>query len=126
MRRVRDELLGSTEEGRGWIALFERVRTPLLTPVLGDPDLAGRAGRLMAAAGAQVADDSAVLAREIAGKARDFVNALAERGPAELRRELRIAQDRLGTFAGLSTAEIMRALMGRGSGNGSGPVRCVS
>jgi hypothetical protein len=118
--------LGSTEEGRGWIALFERVRTPLLTPVLENPDLAGRAARLVAAAGAQVADDSAVLAREIAGEARDFVNALAERGPAELRRELRIAQDRLGTFAGLSTAEIMRALMGRGPGNGSGPVRCVS
>jgi hypothetical protein len=126
LRRARDELLGSTEEGRDWIALFERVQTPLLTLVLDNPDLAGRAARLVAAAGAQVADDSAVLAPEIAGEARDFMDAVAECAPAELHRELRLVQDRLGTFAGLSTAEIMRALMGRGPGDGSGPVRSVS
>ncbi|MCU1548620.1 MAG: peptidase carboxypeptidase [Arthrobacter sp.] len=120
LRRVRDELLGSTEAGRGWIALFERIQTPLLTVVLEDPDLAGRAARLVAGAGAQVTDDSAVLAPEFAGEARQFVNALAERAPAELRRELRIVEEHLAGFAGLSTAEILHSLAERGPGNGSG------
>jgi hypothetical protein len=120
LRRVRDELLGSTEEGRGWIALFERVQTPLLTIVLEDPDLAGRAARLVADAGTQVTDDSAVLTPEVAGAARQFVNALAGRGPAELRGDLRIVGDRLAGFAGLSTAEIVHALMERGPGDVAG------
>jgi hypothetical protein len=124
LRRVRDELLGSTEEGRGWIALFERVQTPLLATVLEDPDLAGRAARLLADAGNQVSDDRAVLTPEIAGAARQFVNDLAERGPTEVRPDLRTVGERLAGFAGLATAEILHSLMQHGPDNvhGSGPL----
>ena len=117
LRRVRDELLASTHSGRGWIALMERVQAPLLTIVLEDPDLAGRAARLVADAGAQAAEDSAVLDPDVARDARDFVNTLAGRGPAELRNDLRILGERLVGFAGLSTAEIVRSLMERGPGD---------
>ncbi|WP_087873270.1 M14 family zinc carboxypeptidase [Arthrobacter globiformis] len=123
LRRVRDELLGNTEEGRGWIALFERVQTPLLAIVLEDQDLAGRAAHLLADAGTQVSDDRAVLTPEVAGAARQVVNDLAERGPSELRRDLHTVGERLAGFAGLSTTEILHSLMERGpdNGNGSGP-----
>lgn len=110
LRRVRDEL-GGTEEGRGWIALFEQLQAPLINIVLEDPELAGRAARLVAAAGAQVTDKGAILAPETTGEAREFMHALAERGPAELRDDLQAVQDRLRAFAGLSTAEIVRSLI---------------
>jgi hypothetical protein len=123
LRRVRDELLGSTGEGRGWIALFERVQTPLLAIVVEDQDLAGRAARLLADAGNQVSDDRAVLTPEIAGAARQFVNDLAGRGPTEVRPDLRTVGERLAGFAGLSTAEILHSLMQHGPDDvhGSGP-----
>lgn len=123
LRRVRDEL-GSTEEGRGWIALFERVQGPLPAVVLEDEELSGRAASLLADVGAQVSDDRAVLAPEAAVAARQFVDDLAGRGPSELRRDLRTAGERLAGFAGLSTAEILHSLMKRGpdNGNGSAPL----
>jgi murein tripeptide amidase MpaA len=126
LRRVRDEILGNTEEGRGWIALFERVQTPLLAIVLEDQDqdqnqdLAGRAARLLADAGRLVSDDRAVLTPEIAAAARQFVNDLAERGPSELRRDLHTVGERFAGFAGLSTAEILHSLMENGPDNGNG------
>jgi hypothetical protein len=113
LRRVRDEL-GGTEEGRGWITLFEQLQAPLVNIVLEDPELAGRAARLVTAAGAQVADDGAVLASETTGEAYEFMQALVERGPEELRDDLQAVQDRLGALVGLSTAEIVHSLVVRG------------
>ncbi|WP_164200429.1 M14 family zinc carboxypeptidase [[Micrococcus luteus] ATCC 49442] len=113
LRRVRDEL-GGTEEGRGWITLFEQLQAPLVNIVLEDPELAGRAARLVTAAGAQAADDGAVLASETTGEAHEFMQALAERGPEELRDDLQAVQDRLGALVGLSTAEIVHSLTERG------------
>lgn len=113
LRRVRDELAG-TEEGRGWIALFEQLQMPLVNIVLGDPELAARAARLVTAAGAQAADNGAVLAPETTGEAREFMQTLAERGPAELRDDLQAVQDRLGASVGLSTAKIVHSLVARG------------
>ncbi|NKX55831.1 M14 family zinc carboxypeptidase [Arthrobacter mobilis] len=125
LRRVRDELLGSTGQGRAWITLFEQLQAPLISIVLQDPELAGRAARLVSAAGAQVTDDGAVLDPETAGEARGFVHALAERGPAELRSDLQLVQERLAAFAGLSTAEILKSLTERGPADASVPDRPV-
>lgn len=122
LRRLRDEL-GRTEEGRGWIALFEQLQAPLVNIVLEDPDLAGRAARLVAAAGAQVASEGAILTPETADEALQFVDALAEHGPAELRPDLQAVRDRLGAFAGLSTTEIVHQLMQRGPVGASVPAR---
>jgi hypothetical protein len=66
------------------------------------------------AAGAQVADDGAVLASETTGEAYEFMQALVERGPEELRDDLQAVQDRLGALVGLSTAEIVHSLTERG------------
>ena len=120
LRRVRDQLLGSTEQGRGWIALFERVQTPLIKMVLEDPDLAVRAALLVTAAGAQVNDDDAVLTPEIASEAHEFVKTLAGRSLAGLRPDLEIVKDRMDAFEGLSTAEILQSLMERGPAGTSG------
>ncbi|SFT91843.1 M14 family zinc carboxypeptidase [Arthrobacter sp. ov118] len=122
LRRVRDEL-GGTEEGRGWIALFEQLQAPLVSLVLEDPQLAGRAARLVTAAGAQLASEGAILAPETAYEALQFVDALAEHGRAELRPDLQVVRERLGAFAGLSTAEIVHELMERGPVDASVPGR---
>ena len=40
LRKIRDEFLSTTEAGRDWIALFERVQTPLIGVLLDDDDSA--------------------------------------------------------------------------------------
>ena len=113
LRRVRDDLLATTDAGRQWIALFERVQTPLIGVVLDDERLAGRAAELLASAGAQVGDEKAVLPADVAQQARDLVADLAERAPGEHRGDLRAVSDVLEEVEGRSTSEIMRALMSR-------------
>ncbi|MDP9984842.1 murein tripeptide amidase MpaA [Pseudarthrobacter oxydans] len=122
LRRIRDEL-GGTEEGRSWIALFEQLQAPLITIVLGNPELAGRAARILTAAGAQVGSDGAILAPETASEALQFVDVLAGHGREELRPDLQVVRERLGAFAGLSTAEIVRSLMEQGPAHASVPGR---
>lgn len=80
-RHVRDDLLATTPAGREWIALFERVQTPLIGVVLHDARLAGLAAELLASAGAQVVDERAVPSGAVARQARELVEALSERGP---------------------------------------------
>jgi hypothetical protein len=47
LRRIRDELLATTEAGRAWIALFQRAQLPLLTTLLADEQLSAQAAELV-------------------------------------------------------------------------------
>ena len=47
LRRIRDEVLATTEAGRAWIALFERVQLPLLTTLMADEKLSSQAAELV-------------------------------------------------------------------------------
>ena len=111
LRHVRDDLLATTDAGRAWIALFERIQTPLIGSVLDDERLVGRAAELLTSAGALVGDETSVLGPEVAQQARDLVAELAERAPDEHRGDLRAVSDALVDLEGRSTPDVIRALM---------------
>lgn len=121
LRRVRDELLATTPEGREWIALFERVQTPLMGLLLEDERLGRRAAELVTAAGALVADEQRALDQELAEQARSFLDELEQRAPSELRADLRAVAQPLHDAAGRSAPEIIRMLMARGPQTGGAP-----
>lgn len=122
LRRVRDELLATTPEGRGWIALFERVQTPLMGALLEDEQLGRRAAELLAGAGALLADEERVLDPDLADQARSLLDDLAERAPSrELQDDLRAVAQPLHDAAGRPAPEIIRMLMARGPQTGSAP-----
>lgn len=115
LRRVRDELLATTPAGRQWIALFERVQTPLLGVVLADEGLAGSAAELLAAAGSLLADDGNVLDPEVATRAAGFLGRLEGAGVSRaVRRDLRAVAAILEEVAGQPVADILQRLMARG------------
>ena len=115
LRRIRDELLATTPAGRQWIALFERVQTPLLGVVLGDERLAGEAAELIARASSLLAEERATLEPEVARRAAAFLGRLEGGGVSRaVRRDLRAVADALEEAAGHPVADVMQRLMARG------------
>jgi murein tripeptide amidase MpaA len=115
LRRVRDELLATTPAGREWIALFERVQTPLMGVILADQRLTAAAAELVTRAGSLVADEQNVLDREVADQAGSFVRDIEDRGVSRASRaDLRAVRETLEEVAGRPAAEIVRILMARG------------
>jgi len=120
LRRVRDELFDTTSAGRDWIALFERVQTPLLTVVLEDERLSGTAAELLSQAGSLFADDEATVDRHVVNEALALLRELEERAPSrEARTDLRVMRAALEQAEGQSAPEIVRTLMARGPETGS-------
>ncbi|MET0522695.1 MAG: M14 family zinc carboxypeptidase [Jiangellaceae bacterium] len=119
LRRVRDEVLGTTAAGRQWIALFERVQTPFLTVVLADERMAAEIGALMTAAGELLADDRRTLDRDLLDRTLRVLRALDERAPTETERGgLRTVQARLESFEGRPASQIIDTLLARGPDDG--------
>jgi murein tripeptide amidase MpaA len=115
LRRVREDLLGTTPAGREWIALFERVQTPLLGVVLTDDRLSRTAAELVTRAGALVTDDEAVLDREIVDQALSLLGELDERAPSgEVRNDLRAVRERLARGEGRRSSDLLRDLVAEG------------
>ena len=112
LRRIRDDLLATTEAGRAWIALFERVQLPLLTTLMADEQLSSQAAELVKRA--------AELAKSYRTRVRDadveaairFVRTLVE-APEPRRYALTCAQSSAGSkpCAGLTTARVLASLM---------------
>jgi murein tripeptide amidase MpaA len=120
LRRVRDELLATTPAGREWIALFERVQTPLIGVVLADERLSGAAAELVTSAVALLADEQRRLDRELADQARSFLRELEDRGVSRaVRADLRAVGEILEEVgADRPAAEIVREIMARGPRTG--------
>lgn len=115
LRRVRDELLGTTEAGREWIALFERVQTSVIGAVLDDEQLLSAAAELVRTAGTLVAHERAVLDRDTIEHAVAFVRSLSRRAVSDdIRADLRAVTGWLDAAAERSSSELIRALMGHG------------
>jgi murein tripeptide amidase MpaA len=96
LRRVRDELLATTDAGREWVALFERVQTPLLGALMGDEALLAEAGELVKRAADLSRDDSEALTDEDVDRGIRVVRTLAKKAEApEVRRDLRAVEARL-------------------------------
>lgn len=115
LRRVRDEVLGSTEAGREWITLFERVQAPLVPALLADDELASEAARLVEAAGRMVEDDEAVLPDEEVERGLSLVRRLAEATESDdVRADLETVVGRLEDLRGQTSRGAIEALMQRG------------
>lgn len=117
LRSVRDDLLATTPAGREWIALFERVQTPLLGVVLADQRLTRAAADLLAAADDALRDDERALPEELVDRAGQLVDGLTERAPGRaVAADLAAVRRALGRARGGSTADAVRDLMRQGPG----------
>ena len=87
LRRIRDEVLATTEAGRAWIALFERVQTPLLGALLADERLLAEAGELIRRAAALARDDSQALTDDDVERGIRVVRALSKQAECTGRAE---------------------------------------
>lgn len=124
LRRVRDELFATTPAGREWIALYERVQTPLTAVVLEDERLARRAADVLARAGGLFRDEEATVPGDVVDEALEILRELEERAPTDdVRAELRTLRPVLEQAAGRSTAEMVQALMARGPETGEQTVQ---
>jgi hypothetical protein len=112
LRRVRDEVLATTEAGREWIALFERAQLPLLTTLMADEQLASQ--------GAELVKRAADLAKSPRARIRDadvdgairFVRTLGKaRAAAEVRSDLRALERRFEMLRSLTSARALESLM---------------
>jgi hypothetical protein len=114
MRRVRHELLATTEAGRQWIALFERAQLPLTTVLLDDDQLLETAKQLVRRAAAYAEDDESQLADDDVQLGLSMVAMLAERPEAqEVRAELDAVESQLREFGGVIMREAIEELMRR-------------
>ena len=116
LRRVRDELLATTDAGREWIALFERVQAPLLRAVMADERLAREAGELLAVTGELLADNHRVIDGDTVARAATALRTLDESMPEE-RAELRAVLARLETATNRRATEVIDTLLAHGPDN---------
>jgi murein tripeptide amidase MpaA len=119
LRHVRDDLLATTENGRDWIALFERVQSQLLGIVLSDERLSQEAAKLVELAGRLVQEESDPIPAEAVESALYLIHDLSERSDSpEVRTDLEAVSAELSQLSGLTSADAIATLMRRGPGGG--------
>ena len=112
LRRIRDELLATTEAGREWIALFERVQLPLLTTLMADEQLSSQAAVLVKRAAELTKSTRARIRDEDVDGAIRFVRTLGKApAAAEVRADLRAVERRLEALRGLTSSRALASLM---------------
>ncbi|CAM5269007.1 M14 family zinc carboxypeptidase [Streptomyces hirsutus] len=117
LRRFREEVLASTEAGREWIALIERVELPTASILFTDERLAGRAAALIERAGKLFEDERSVVGDEDVDRGRALLNELAERAGAEdaqVRTDLEAVGAALEQARKTPSAEVLKQLTSRG------------
>ena len=112
LRRIRDEVLATTEAGRAWIALFERAQLPLLTTLMANEALSSQAAELVKRA-AEITKSGRARVREadVDGALRFVRMAGKVPAAAEVRTDLRAVERRLEALRGLTTARALESLM---------------
>jgi len=111
LRDVRDGLLAATEAGRGMIALFERIQTPLLGAVLADEALIRDAMGLLERARELVEDDEAIVSDRDVRRGLALLDSLARRETSrDVRRDLATVRKRLERAGGASERTILEDL----------------
>lgn len=115
LRRVRDERLATTDAGREWIALVERVQGRLVGIVLGDERLSREAAHLLEVAGRLALDEGSRATEDDIERALSFMRELRERPEtSDIRAALDVATAELTEMRGLTTGESLARLMQRG------------
>jgi murein tripeptide amidase MpaA len=114
LRRVRDDLLGTTEAGREWIALFERVQGALFPIVLGDERLSNEAAGLLERAGRIVEDEKVTVTEEDVERGLSLIRQLADRAESDdVRSDLEAVSAALTSIRGRTSGEAIETLMQR-------------
>jgi murein tripeptide amidase MpaA len=112
LRRIRDEVLATTEAGRAWIALFERAQLPLLTTLMADEQLSSQAAVLVKRAAELTKSTRARMRDADVDGAIRFVRTLSKvPAAAEVRADLRAVERRLEALRGLTSARALASLM---------------
>jgi hypothetical protein len=120
LRSVRDDLLGTTGPGREWIALFERVQTPLVGMVLEDQRLADAAGSLVERMGSFIQAEESTISDDDVELGTSVIRELMERSESrETLADLQAVATRLREMAGLRPREAIERLMRRGPHRGN-------
>jgi hypothetical protein len=115
LRRVRDELLATTEAGREWIDLFERAQGRLVAVVLTDERLSADAAALLERAAALVEDESATVSDDDVERARSLMRRLSEESKDEnVRADLDAVSAEVERMSGRTSREAIEGLMRRG------------
>ena len=112
---MRDDLLGTTGPGREWIALFERVQTPLVGMVLEDQRLADAAASLVERIGSFIQAEESTISDDDVELGTSVIRELMERSESrEVQADLRAVATRLREMVGLRSREAIERLMYRG------------
>jgi murein tripeptide amidase MpaA len=112
LRRIRDEVLATTEAGRAWIALFERAQLPLLTTLMADEQLSSQAAVLVKRAAELTKSTRARMRDADVDGAIRFVRTLSKVPAAvEVRADLRAVERRLDALRGLTSARALASLI---------------
>jgi murein tripeptide amidase MpaA len=112
LRRVRDELLATTDAGRAWIRLFERAQGRLVPIVLGDERLAREAAALLETTAKLVEDDEAEVPREDVERATALFGELAKRSEdGEVQADLEAVNAQIVQLGGRTSREAIEMLM---------------
>jgi murein tripeptide amidase MpaA len=112
LRRVRDDLLGTTDAGRQWIALFERAQGQLIGLALGDERLARDAAALLERAARALDDDQATVTKNDVERARSLLGELSKGADSDdVRRDLNAAIAAITQMAGRTSREAVETLM---------------
>lgn len=112
LRAVRDDLLGTTDAGRDWIALFEGVQHRLLPLVLADERLEREAAGIIERAGKLLEDEKEVVTDQDVKRASTLIDELAKRGDqAGVRKDLDAVRAILPRVSGRGSREIVELLM---------------
>ena len=112
LRSVRDELLATTDAGREWTSLFERVQVPLLGALMGDELLLAEAGELLQRAAIVAMNDAEVLTDDDVDRGLRVVRALAEKPEgADVRRDLTAVERQLESLRGQRMEDAVQRLM---------------
>jgi len=119
LRRVRDELLGTTEAGREWIALFERVQGRLAATVLGDERLSQEGAELIETVGRLLQEESAPVPADVVERVQSLLGELVERSSSEEdRADLAAVGTQLSRVTGSSVADALSTLRHQGPAGG--------
>jgi hypothetical protein len=113
IRDVRDELFATTAAGRGWIALFERIQTPLLGAILADQSLTREAMSLLERASKFIGNDRAIVSARDVKRGLALLDSLADRVTSRsVRRDLATVRKPLAKAGGKSIRRILEDLIG--------------
>ncbi len=114
MRRIRDDLLATTEAGQAWIALFERAQVPAIGVILRDQELVQAATDLLRTVARLSEDSGLVLDRREAERAMVLLGTVIERSEStSVQRDLEAIRRRLGQTMGKPTSRVIETLLAR-------------